>query len=105
MWIGKELYAALVRDNNTSHWTAKVIEERDTLIAELKVALAAERKRSDNAVDRLLNSKGLPAVTPPDKVTLEELSSMFEETPESVEAIHKAIEEHGIEEVLFSEGN
>ena len=105
MWINRNVYVALVRDSNTAYWAAKVIEERDALIVELKVALAAERKRSDNAVDRLLNSKGLPAVTPPDKVTLEELSSMFEEAPESVEAIHKAIEEHGIEEVLFSEGN
>jgi len=103
MWINHAKYVDLVRDSNTAYWLSKKVDELGAAIVELKVSLAAERKRADNAVDRLLNVNHLPAVTPPDKVTLDELSGMFEETPEGIAAIKKAIEEQGIEEVLLTE--
>jgi hypothetical protein len=83
----------------------EVIKDLIERVDELKAALIAERKRSDNAVDRMLNVKHLPAVTPPDKITLDEISSMFDESPEAVAAIHKAIAEQGIEEVLLGGPN
>ena len=105
MWVNHEKFLTicleLERQRERAGNLAQDLKVASAFIDELKTAIVAERKRSDSAIDRLLNSKGLPAVTPPDKVTLEELSSMFEETPEGVAAIHKAIEEHGIEEVLF----
>ena len=107
MWISREDYVSLLVEN--SRLKAQVDNaavEKAGLLADLSLCrgeLSQERKRSDNAIDRLLNSKGLPAVTPPEKVDLEALASMFEETPEGIAAVRKRILDEGIEEVLLGE--
>jgi hypothetical protein len=78
-----------------------LVNEGKVHIGRLEDQIAAERKRSDTTVDRLLNTKGVQGITPSEKVDLEELTSMFEETPEEIAAVRKAILDHGIEEVLF----
>ena len=103
MWISKPRFEALVRAEAQVEALNEMIERLNSSLTKAYEARDAERKRSDNAVDRLLNSKGLPAVTPPEKITLEELSSMFEETPEGIAAVREAIEKHGIEDVLLGE--
>lgn len=107
MWIKRAAYDTLIRNNAAfEKWAHDLLASEQRLldqIENLKDALVAERKRSDSTVDRLLNSRGLPGVTPPEKLDLESLSSMFEETPEGIAAVRKSIEEHGIEEVLMGE--
>ena len=83
MWVKGSAYIALVARvaelEATLAAQEEMVERLNSSLTKAYAATDAERKRSDSAVDRLLNSKGLPAVTPPDKVTLEELSSMFED--------------------------
>ena len=64
-------------------------------------AVATERARSDVAVDRLLEQKGVSPVTPVKAPTLEDLSSMFEEDPTEVRSIREAIKEQGAGNVLL----
>ena len=107
MWIKRTDYIVLVSQLATVEATlvaqSEMVERLNASLLKAYAARDAERKRSDNAIDRLLNVHHLPAVTPPDKITLDEISGMFEESPDEVAALHKAIEERGIEDVLLDE--
>jgi hypothetical protein len=107
MWIKRAIYETLVRNNAAfEKWAHGLLASEQRLldrIDELKAALVAERKRSDTAIDRLLNTKGVSGIVPAEKVDLEELTSMFEESPEEIAAVRKAILDQGIEEVLLGE--
>lgn len=108
MWVMAKTYAekmaelAALRERVIALQTAVVSSA--VLIGKLEAQVAAERKRSDTAVDRLLNEKGLPAVTPPRPMAeqLADISSMFDETDVEAEAVRKRIEAEGVEAVLLS---
>lgn len=105
MWIKRAEYNTLKGLNATL--SAQVFAKTDVIkdlleqVRELKDALAAERARSDVAVDRLLAQKGVAPVTPVKAPTLEDLSSMFEEDPTEVRSIREAIKEQGAGNVLL----
>ena len=107
MWVRRADYISLVASvaELTATKTAQVemVERLNSSLTKAYAARDAERKRSDNAIDRMLNVRHLPAVTPPDKITLDEISGLFEESPDEVAALQKTIEERGIEEVLLDE--
>ena len=105
MWIMAKTWTAKIAEiaaltERVSALVTQVIELQ-ALQAKLEEAVAAERARSDSAVDRMLGQKGLPPVTPIKSPTLDDLSSMFEESPEEVAAIRRGIAEHGAAEVLM----
>ena len=108
MWIKRAAYDVLKGLNATLsaqvYAKTEVIKDLISRLDELKEALAAERARSDSAVDRLLEQKGVSPVTPVKAPTLEDLSSMFEEAPDEVAKIREAIKEQGAENVLLGIG-
>lgn len=105
MWIRRATYDTLVRNSATfEKWAHDLLASEQRLlerIEELKESLAAERARSDIAVDRLLEQRGSAPITPIKAPSLEELSSMFEESPEEVRAIRADIKERGAANVLL----
>lgn len=104
MWIKRTEYLTLYGLNATLAAQVMALDlqvlELQKRGQELAEALAAERARSDNAVDRLLNMKGLPGVTPTKHATLDDITGMFAEDEEAVAAVRKAIAEHGLEQTL-----
>jgi len=107
MWIKRDAYITLVSRVASLEATGaaqeRLIERLNASLTRAYIIRDAERKRSDTAIDRMLNVHHLPAVTPPDKITLDEISGLFEESPDEVAALQKTIEERGIEEVLLDE--
>jgi uncharacterized coiled-coil protein SlyX len=107
MWIKAQNYAILLAKlaglEATLAGQAEMIERLNASLTKAYESRDRERKRSDNAIDRMLNVHHLPAITPPDKITLDEISSLFEETEEEKAAVLKEIEARGIEEVLMAE--
>ena len=107
MWLSSAVYAEMKAEIAvlTERVTAlrALVTAADKYVADLLGWVAEERQRAEAAVDRMLNVKNLPGITPPKGMSLDEMSSMFEETPEAVAAIRKASEDVGIEEVLLGE--
>ena len=98
-WAEKLVEIATLRERIV-HLTDGILELRaecDKLIE----ALAAERARSDSAVDKLLGAHGMPPVTPAVVPTLDQLSSLFEEDPTEVREIQQDIKERGAANVLL----
>ena len=102
MWIKRDIYDAFMQKVAQVEFCEVNLDELKAEIQRLRVELAAERARSDSAVDRLLEQKGVGPVTPVKAPTLEDLSSMFEEDPAEVTAIRHAIKEQGAAAVLMS---
>lgn len=109
MWIMVKTYAemqaqiASLKSQVESLKTA--IETLVKLNEKFEEAMAAERARADIAVDRMLGQQGVPPITPVQAPSLEELSSMFEESPAEVAAIRQAIKERGAFDVLMEPNN
>ena len=104
MWIKRDLYDTFMQKVAQVEFCEVNLDELKAEIQRLRVELAAERARSDSAVDRLLEQKGVSPVTPVKAPTLEDLSSMFEEAPDEVAKIREAIKEQGAENVLLGIG-
>ena len=105
MWIMAKTWAEKLAEIATLTERVKALErEISDLVAReqgLSEAIAAERARSDIAVDRMLGNQGIPPITPIKSASLEELSNMFEEDGDEVNSIRLAIKEHGAANVLL----
>lgn len=106
MWIKATEYALLKARIAELEGQVQLWGDRHTkaLAAadEWKARADAERLRSDEAVDQLLQTKGLPSVAPTEKPpTLEQLSDLFAEDPAEVREIVNEIKERGAESVLL----
>lgn len=78
------------------------VDELKSKLRELQVRLDQERMRSDEAVDKMLQVRGLPPVSPTEKPpSLEELTSLFDEDPAEVRTITHDIKDRGADTVLL----
>ena len=105
MWIMAKTWADRVAEiaalrEKVASLTSLVGDLRES-VAKFEEALSAERARSDSAVDRLLEQKGVGSIATVKSPTLDDLSSLFEETDSEVSRIKEAIAYQGAAEVLL----
>ena len=105
MWIRRTEYVSLVAKVAELSAVRFAQDARTTelmaYVAKLEEAVAAERARTNSAVDKLLGAHGMPPVTPAVVPTIDQLSSFFEEDPAEVREIVQDIKEHGAANVLL----
>ena len=105
MWIKAVTYAELKSEiaalKERVDLLRTTIEYMKLHTSQLEEAVAEERARANVAVDRMLGNQGIPPIPPIKSASIEELSSMFEEDAEEVQAIKESIKEHGAANVLL----
>ena len=101
MWINCKDYALLTRlaaegSVDAAHYRLR-LSEAHTEIGRLRKEVELEKARANGAIDALLQSKGQPPVTPSE---IPDPTQLFEEDPDELKRMAKAIAEGGVVSVL-----